>query len=113
MHLLLRFEDGGHEWLTLPEERLRVIPSPPVLDHIPLYSPVYGGVEGKGLVTWVGVPRQYHEWLKLPEERPRVKTPVTSPQQPLWKHGGKHRLAYVGSLPLMYTAMSTWLRATW
>ena len=28
-----------------------VIRPPPVLDHIPLYSPVYGGVEGKGLVT--------------------------------------------------------------
>jgi len=28
-----------------------ITPSPHVLDHIPLYSPVYGRVEGKGLVT--------------------------------------------------------------
>jgi len=33
----------------------KAIQSPPVLDHIPRYSPVYGGVQGKGLVTWAVV----------------------------------------------------------
>ena len=26
--------------------------SPPLLDHIPLYSPLYAGVQREGLVTW-------------------------------------------------------------
>ena len=53
----------------------RDIPSPPAVDHVPLYGPMYGRVYRTGLVTWCLTPAQVRTLMSrkacpsLPEKR--------------------------------------------